>query len=166
MFAPGYALVELTAVRDVLALIIVNGVFAVVGVLGLVTMGYLTPARAAWRPALAAVGPSMLSARRSSFRAAIVCLVIGMPVTLLTVLVSPRCGATCCGSTAGPADGARPGRWAGGRPQLDGEEEDRITAIGLRVVSPRSGSTPSWGLGRWRGCRHVATTPVSGHCVG
>ena len=118
--------------RDVLALIIVNGVFAVVGVLGLVAMGYLTPARAAWRPALAAVGPSMLIGAALVIPTAIVCLVIGMPVTLLTVLVI----AALWSYLLWLYRWARGRRAAGsvGAAELGGEEEDRIAAIGLRVV--------------------------------
>jgi hypothetical protein len=74
-------------VRDLLALVVVNGLFAAVGTVGLIALGYVPAARSAWRPALAAVGPAVLIGAALVIPTAIICLVAGIPVTLVTVVL-------------------------------------------------------------------------------
>ena len=73
--------------KDVLALIIVNGLFGAVGAIGLVTLGYLTPSPPTWQQALAAVGPAMLVGAALVIPSAIICLVVAIPVTFLTIVL-------------------------------------------------------------------------------
>ena len=73
--------------KDVLALIIVNGLVGAVGATGLVALGYLSPSPPNWQQALAAVGPAMLVGAALVIPSAIICLVVAIPVTFLTILL-------------------------------------------------------------------------------
>ena len=117
--------------RDALALIVVNGVFAVVGAFALAAVGYLTPAASAWRPALVAVGPSVLLGAALVIPTAIICLIVGVPVTLVTIVVI----AALWGYVLWLYCWARGRRVAASAAYAErGQEEDRLAAIGLRVV--------------------------------